>query len=271
MNSEGRAAVKLMEAVTEYLQSLQEGRVEGQQELLKFARWFGRERALASFKPPEIGDYAEQATAGSSNGEGRLRPVREFLIYARKRGLLEQNLAVHLKARRTGRGTRKSGPGRRAEAETVRLTAEGLAEIEERLKRLRKELTQAAAEIRRAAADKDVRENAPLEAARQHHGQIMSRIQELEDTLTRAQVLEDGQSQEARKQVRQGSTVTLRDVASGEELTYLLVDPREANSLGGKLSIGSPVGQAMHDRREGDEVEVKAPRGSFFYQILRVE
>ena len=263
--------MKLMEAVTEYLQSLQEGRVEGQQELLKFARWFGRERALADFTPPEIGDYAEQATAGSSNGEGRLRPVREFLIYAKKRGLLERNLAVHLKARRTGRSTRRQPRERRAGPEPVRLTSEGLAEIEERLKRLRKELTQAAAEIRRAAADKDVRENAPLEAARQHHGQIMSRIREMEDTLTRAQVLQEGQPAEARKQVRQGSTVTLKDVASGEELTYLLVDPREANSLGGKLSIGSPVGQAMHDRHEGDEVEVKAPRGSFIYQILRVE
>ena len=171
--------MKLMEAVTEYLQSLQEGRVEGQQELLKFARWFGRERALADFTPPEIGDYAEQATAGSSNGEGRLRPVREFLIYAKKRGLLERNLAVHLKARRTGRSTRRQPRERRAGPEPVRLTSEGLAEIEERLKRLRKELTQAAAEIRRAAADKDVRENAPLEAARQHHGQIMSRIREI--------------------------------------------------------------------------------------------
>ena len=260
-----------MEAVTEYLQSLQEGRVEGQQELLKFARWFGRDRALADFTPPEIGDYAEQATAGSSNGEGRLRPVREFLLYAKKRGLLERNLAVHLKARRSGRSTRRQGRGRRAEAEPVRLTPEGLAEIDERLKRLRKELTAAAAEIQRAAADKDVRENAPLEAARQHHGQIMARIRELEDTMSRAQLLQDGQPQEERKQVRQGSLVTLKEVATGEELTYLLVDPREANSLGGKLSIGSPVGQAMHDRREGDEVEVKAPRGSFLYQILRVE
>ena len=260
-----------MEAVSEYLQSLQEGRVEGQQELLKFARWFGRERALADFTPPEIGEYAEQATAGSSNGEGRLRPVREFLIYAKKRGLLERNLAVHLKARRSGRGTRQQGRGRRAETAPVRLTSAGLAEIDERLKRLRKELTQAAAEIRKAAADKDVRENAPLEAARQHHGQIMSRIQELEDTMTRAQLLQESQQQEERKQVRQGSLVTLKDMASGEELTYLLVDPREANSLGGKLSIGSPVGQAMHDRHEGDEVEVKAPRGSFLYQILRVE
>ena len=141
----------------------------------------------------------------------------------------------------------------------------------ERLEQLRKDLPPAAAEIRRAAADKDVRENAPLEAARQHHGHIMARIRELEDTLTRAQLLQEGEPQEERKQARQGSLVTLKDIASGEELTYLLVDPREANSLGGKLSIGSPVGQAMHDRREGDEVEVKAPRGSFLYQIVRVE
>ena len=197
--------------------------------------------------------------------------MREFLIYAKKRGLLERNLAVHLKARRTGRGTRRQAGERRAGPEPVRLTPAGLAEIDQRLKRLRKELTQAAAEIQRAAADKDVRENAPLEAARQHHGQIMSRIRELEDTMARAQLLQEGQQQEERKQVRQGSLVTLKDVASGEELTYLLVDPREANSLGGKLSIGSPVGQAMQDRHEGDEVEVKAPRGSFLYQILRVE
>jgi transcription elongation factor GreA len=126
-------------------------------------------------------------------------------------------------------------------------------------------------EIKKAAADKDVRETAPLETAREHLGQIASRIRETQDILERAQVMENESSGEPARAVRQGSRVTLQDLATGEMATYLLVDPREANLLHGKLSIASPVGQAALDQRAGQELVVTAPKGTLRYCIVKVE
>ena len=263
--------MSLIEAVGLFLQSNKEGRGEGQQELLKFARWFGRDRRLDKLTPPEVQEYAETVASGRVDSEERLKSVREFLTFARKRDLVRSNLATHLRARRP---TRKAGAsGRRrspaADASLVRLTAEGHAQLKSRLEWLQEEVVKAAGEIRRAAADKDVRENAPLEAAREYHGQIMARIREDEDTMAHAQIiLDDGQ---VRDRVAQGRRVTLRDLTTGDDLSYLVVDPREANALEGKLSTTSPVGQAILDHQEGEEIPVAAPKGTRSYLILRVE
>jgi len=263
--------MQLIEAVTAYLHGLENGRTESQQVLLKFTRWFGRTRLMAKLTPPEIGHYAEQETLGIDDGSRRLRALKEFLVHSKKVGLIQTNLAVHVRARRSSRlGKARQGKTSINE-DTVRLTAHGLAEKVERLELLRSQVPQVTEEIKRAAADKDVRENAPLEAARQQQGHLMARIRELEDTISKAQVLDQTKEQAGRKLVRQGSIVTLRDIATGEDLVYQLVDPREADSLGGKLSVSSPVGLAMQDHGAGDEFKVVAPRGSLTYQVLNVE
>ena len=124
-------------------------------------------------------------------------------------------------------------------------------------------------DIQKAAADKDVRENAPLEAAREHQGQLMARIREDEETLAQARIISDDKLDN--DSVIQGSRVSLKDLETGEDQQYLLVDPREANALNGRISTTSPVGQAMLNRREGEEIRVSAPRGVRSYLILRVE
>ena len=65
--------------------------------------------------------------------------------------------------------------------------------------------------------------------------------------------------------------MTLQNLSSGDELTYQLVDAREANPLNGKLSVSSPVGKAVLDQWQGQEVEVAAPKGTVHLHIIKVE
>jgi transcription elongation factor GreA len=124
-------------------------------------------------------------------------------------------------------------------------------------------------DIRLAMADKDFRENAPLEAAKEHQGIIEARIRELEASLATAQIL-GPDSKIVRYRTALGTSVTLKDVSSGKELVYKLVDVREADASSGKISTQSPVGQALLDRAVGDEVTVNVPRGTVQYLVQKI-
>jgi transcription elongation factor GreA len=194
--------------------------------------------------------------------------VRDFLTYARKSGFLSENLAVHVKMPKAARksASRVAAP---TDPTSVWLTQQGYDQLQERLVWLQEEMVSAAAEIKKAAADKDVRENAPLEAAREHLGQLDGRRRETEEALKLAQVIgEDGAGAGV---VRQGGAITLLDVSTGQSQEWLLVDPREAAPLDGRLSTTSPVGHAVLGRREGDEVDVSAPRGMVRYRIVHAQ
>ncbi len=129
---------------------------------------------------------------------------------------------------------------------------------------MKKERIKLTGDIERAAADGDVRENAPLEAARESQGMVMSKIREIESTLKLAEII-DNKSDKNRVQV--GSKVLLVQSDSKTEIEYLLVEPREASPLQKKISIGSPVGEAILGRRVGDEVSVSTPNGQITYKV----
>jgi len=118
-------------------------------------------------------------------------------------------------------------------------------------------------------ADKDFRENAPLEAAKERQGFIESRIRELEGTLPSVQLLA-ANAAEPQKRVKVGVTVTLKDTTTGREVVYTLVDVREADVASGKISTVSPVGQALLDRAVGDELSVHVPRGTLNYIVQKI-
>ena len=175
-----------------------------------------------------------------------------------------------MKLRRTPRQSRAQAARPTAKSqEAIQLTAEGHAELQARVVYLNEELARNAKEIQRAAADKDVRENAPLEAAREYQGQLSSRLQLTEDTLSKAEVLDKNANNG--QEVRHGSSLKLQDVASGEVLEWTLVDPREADLLAKKISTNSPVGEAVLGGRIGDEVDVAAPKGTVRYKIIHVQ
>ena len=237
-----------------------------QQEVLKFVRWFGWGRPLTGLTASEVANYAEQLPSSDTDYVKKIGLVRAFLVYAKKEGWSKTNLATHLKTRKTKTGLRATA--RRDLPETVSLTQQGYAELEAELAALKGKRPQIIDEMRKAAADKDFRENAPLEAAREQRGYLEGRIRELEETLKSAVVID---KQEVTHDVSIGDSIILCDLASGEELRYTLVSPTEVDPTKGKISSASPLGKAIIGRRQGEVVEVIAPAGKLRYQIKQVE
>jgi len=122
-----------------------------------------------------------------------------------------------------------------------------------------------------ARLDKDIRENAPYDAAKHHQAEVEARIRYLERVLATARVVDPRSVETNGERATLGARVVLRDLTTGEELVYTLVGPTEANPLEWRLSVASPVGRAILDRRPGEEVEVEAPAGRVRFRIERIE
>jgi len=258
----------LGEAVSQFLTDLPLGeRGASQQEIYKFIRWFGRERPFTGITAAEVANYAEQLSLSDTEYMRKLGLVRNFLVYARKKGWSKNNLATHLKAKK-GK-TRQLPLSRQGSHKIISLTRQGYAELKTKLAELESQRYEAINEITRAAADKDFRENAPLDAARERRGQLEGRIIELEETLKSAVIIDE--KQEAALRVDIGDSVILYDLDSGEEVHYTLVSPREAAPTRGKISSASPMGRAVIGKEQDEMLEIEAPAGKLHYQIKRIE
>jgi len=264
----GNQSLTLKEAATRFLVSLlPEDRQASQNEVYKFARWYGWDKLFTELKAPDIARYAERLSLSDTDYAAKLEIVRRFLTYARKEGWSKSNLATHLKARKVKTPSRS--PSLRSSAEAVSLTEQRYAELEAELASLRDKRSRLIEEIRRAAADKDFRENAPLAAAREQRGYVEGQIRELEDTLKSATIID--QEQKDALKAGAGDSITLRDLASNEELHYILVSPREVDPARGKISVASPIGKAVIGHCQGEVVEVAAPVGKLRYEIMQIE
>ena len=257
----------LGDAVTQFLTASNgKGGPVLQEGLQKFLRWSGRDRLVSQLNPYQIESYCE-ASAGAP--AEKLAALKSFLDYAFKSGLTETSLGTHVKMRKGLSKAKKAMPSA-SSAPVFKLTKEGLAKAQGEVLELKEQRIQVADDIRRAMADKDFRENAPLDAARDKQGHLEARIRELEHTLRYAQVVESDSST-ATGRARQGSRVVVRDMTHNEEVVYTLVDRSEVNLRLGKLSIQSPAGKAFLGRAPGDLVKVVAPNGQHQYRIERVE
>jgi transcription elongation factor GreA len=153
--------------------------------------------------------------------------------------------------------------------EKIPMTGDGLAQLEDELRRLRSEERPA---VIRAIADArehgDLSENAEYHAARERQSFIEGRIVELDDIISRAQVIDT--STLSGDVIRFGATVRLSDEDTEEEATYRIVGSHEADAGAGLLSVTSPLGKALIGRTLGDIVEVKTPRGSRSYEVVQI-
>lgn len=149
------------------------------------------------------------------------------------------------------------------------MTPDGFERLEEELKRLRTEERPA---VIRAIADArehgDLAENAEYHAARERQSFIEGRLAELEDIISRVQVIDA--SNQISDVVRFGATVMVCDEDTEEESSYQLVGSYEADAGQGRLSVTSPLGRALIGKRLGDVVEVRAPRGHKSYEIVQI-
>jgi transcription elongation factor GreA len=247
----------LAEAADAFLAHLPpEERGKTQGEILKFARWLGSSRQVQDISPVDVASYGEQIT------QSAVKPLRSFLTYIRKQSSSSVGLATHLRARKASSKTVAFWQSGRQDQ--VTLTAQGYAKLEKELANLKSQRSQVIEEIQKAAADKDFRENAPLAAAREEKSHLEGRIKEIESALNQAKIMGEGHDT---TKAKLGDTVVLRDLSSGKEFSYTLVDPREANPGKGRLSVASPMGKVVLDKQTGKTVEVAAPAGAFSCRI----
>ena len=232
-----------------------------QSEIGRFVRHIGGERNVKSVIPSEISEYSEDFVKRTAQPDPeKLKSVKKFLIYLASNNYTDINLSQHLRLRRS----RRSSGLKSTEDRKVNLTQSGYNDMTKQLGQLQRERIKITSEIEKAAADGDVRENAPLEAARESQGMVMSKIREIESTLKVAEIID---SKTDRTKVQIGSKVLLIQSNSNTKLEYQLVEPREASPLNKKISIGSPVGEAILGRRVGDEVNVSTPQGQMTYRV----
>lgn len=150
---------------------------------------------------------------------------------------------------------------------TVRLTAAGKARLEDELTTLRTERQPAlAARIQEATEHGDVSDNSEYEDLKDEWQKMEARVHDLEQTLERAEVIAPAAASDT---AELGSSVTLRS-DDGEEETWMLVSPEEANSLDGTISTESPVGRALFGRRTGDSATVSTPSGEIVFTIISI-
>lgn len=154
--------------------------------------------------------------------------------------------------------------------EKIPMTAEGLAPLKDELHQLksveRHAVIKAIAEAREHG---DLSENAEYHAARERQSFIEGRILELEDVVSRADIIDV--SKLSGKVVRFGASVSVADVDTDEETTYQIVGAYEADLKKKKISIQSPLGRALIGKTIGDTAEVTAPGGGKAYEILKVK
>jgi transcription elongation factor GreA len=264
--------VNVSEAMGRYGATLKPDEKQAQQqELNRFVRWFER-RPMSEMSAQEVEKYQEEFEKTGADSR-RLEPVKLFLAYAHKQGFTDINYGKFIRIRRTiarGRG------GRSAEQQVEMptgemLTAEGFQRLQEELDNLiNVKRPEIARDLFEARIDKDFRENAPYDAAKQHQAEVEARIRQLQGILARAQIIEEGKHG-AGGRVILGAKVKLRDLTHDEELEYTLVSANEANPRAGRISIASPVGRALLDHVPGDTVEVEAPAGSVQMRIESIE
>jgi len=150
----------------------------------------------------------------------------------------------------------------------VFLTRMGLKQLEEELEFLRtKRRAEVAERLHDAMEGGELIENAEYESAKNEQAFVEGRILQLEAMLSNAQVIESGGPEDV---VRVGSTVTIQEEAQPPE-KYTIVGAAEANPKQGRISNESPLGQALLNRKPGDEVRVNAPAGMLTFRVLKIE
>jgi len=263
------ASPSLSEAVTKFVAGRKTAKKEAEShhELGRFVAWCGRDRTVARLSPSEVAEYAQHIGLGGADAAQKLSPVKSFLAFLKQEGWIETSLAAHLRIPRGRRSSASSSNNSSVDsAEGSQLSQEGYDRLVSQLNLLKAERVGVVADIKLAMEDKDFRENAPLDAAKERQGIIESRIRELESSLATARILAKRPSA-PQKKTAVGTRVKLKDMASGKRLVYTLVDVHEADAGAGKISTTSPVGMGLMNRTVGEEVFIDVPRGKLHYII----
>lgn len=149
------------------------------------------------------------------------------------------------------------------------MTPAGAQKLKDQLARLKEERPKISKEIEVAREHGDLRENAEYHAAKERQGMVEAQIKDIEDKLSRAEVIDPTKLSGSR--VRFGATVQLLNSDTDETTTYQIVGADESDIENGLISISAPLSRALIGKEVGDEVKVQLPGGVRNYEIVDVE
>lgn len=151
----------------------------------------------------------------------------------------------------------------------IQLTLEGLEELKSELKELKEvKLPKVIARVSSAREQGDLSENADYHSAKEEQNFVETRISEIEDIVSRAEVVKDGKDK-SRVSIGSRVEVSLKGKSS-KTFTYEIVGEFEADPEEGKVSSVSPLGKALLGKKKGESASVKAPAGEVIYQIEEI-
>jgi transcription elongation factor GreA len=257
------------EALSHFVNSLEPEKVEVERpKVERFIAWFGGDRLMSELDGDDIDRYLAEVTAEEAHDPSHLEPLRAFLAYSSRVAFTEENLVPHLRLSGDHGGARGlSGAAEELGGKAFHVTLEGLHALEAQLEALKAERPSIADKLRAAMADKDFRENAPLDAARDEQAHLEAKIRETEDRLRHAVII-DAEAKGGRANV--GSVVKLLNLEHDREQEFTLVSPAEVDPTKGRISMESPIGIALRNRGQGEEVVVDAPAGKIRFKVLEV-
>lgn len=154
------------------------------------------------------------------------------------------------------------------DSHSVYLTADGRKKLEEELEHLvsvrRPEVAQ---QIADAKADGDISENAGYDEAKTVQAFVEGRIMTLKNLLGNAVLINENGSKD---EVKLGTTVTIRDIDTGDEEYYTIVDSTEVDPIACRISLRSPIGHALMGHKIGEQVQVQTPSGPLTFEIVKI-
>ena len=154
--------------------------------------------------------------------------------------------------------------------DVIYLTKEGYESLKRELDELKKKfMYEVAQKIKDARELGDLAENSEYEEAKNEQGRIGSRIREIEEILSRAELIDVSNMDS--NVINLGNKVLIRDLSSGEEMEITIVNPQEADIFERKISVDSPLGKALLGRRLGETIRIRAPKGVQRFQILGIK
>ena len=157
-----------------------------------------------------------------------------------------------------------------AMVESVPMTRNGYNKIKAEIDRLEnQEMPLVTAKIAEAREEGDLKENAEYHAQRENQGMLQAKINELKDKIARASIVDP--STLPKDEVVFGCTVTVEDLAYGDEEEFTLVGAGEEDYNSWKILVTSPFGQGLVGNKVGQTVEIEAPAGKLKFKILKIE
>ena len=150
------------------------------------------------------------------------------------------------------------------------LTKEGYEKLKEELRQLKgPKRIEAAKNLEIARAHGDLRENAEYDTAKEAKAQLESRIRTLEEKLMTAKVIDSTEDGPTDK-IYFGTFADLKNLKTGDKVTFTFVAQDEADITKNKISITSPIGKALLGRKVSEKVEIQVPAGIVSYQVLKI-